>query len=137
MIVSRRFKELRGEWVTNREIEHHIPTVPGALPEYHRHSYNVRNEQLGEHKKQWRGFAAKGFFVPSTAPRAAPVFFRPKSNGSLRLAIDHRNLNHITIRDVPKIHDLINTLGKAQCFSMLHLQSGYHHLRVAREDFSH
>lgn len=126
------FSELPGESIVDRVIEHHIPTIPGAVPEYKKQTYSMSGEQLGELKKQLRELLAKGFIAPSTAPFAAPVFFRPKPDGSLRMVIDYRSLNKITIRDeyrMPKIHDLINRLGKAQWVSKLDLQSGYHHAR--------
>ncbi|PHJ21918.1 retrotransposon ty3-gypsy subclass, partial [Cystoisospora suis] len=79
----------------------------------------------------------KGFIVPSQSPVAAPVFFVGKKDGSLRLVIDYRPLNRITIKDdypIPKIHDLINRLGKATWFTKLDLQKGYYQVEIAEAD---
>lgn len=97
----------------------------------------MSDDQLDELKRTSREMLAKGFIVPSTVPCAAPVFFRPKTDGSLRSVIDCRRLNNMNIKDgcpLHRIQDQINRLGKAQWFSELNLQSGYHGVRVARED---
>lgn len=75
------FRELPREWTIDQVVEHHIPTLPGAVPEHAKHSYSMSDEQLDELKKQLRGIVAEGFILKSTAPCAAPVSFRPKQAG--------------------------------------------------------
>nr|GEV88052.1 putative reverse transcriptase domain-containing protein [Tanacetum cinerariifolium] len=69
----------------------------------------------------------------------APVLFVKKKDGSMRLCIDYRELNKITIRNrypLPRIDDLFDQLQGDMHFSMIDLRSGYHQLRVKEQDIS-
>ena len=60
-----------------------------------------------------------------------------KKDGSIRLCIDYRELNKVTIRNqypLPSIYDLFDQLQGAKVFSKIDLRSGYHQLRVLNED---
>ena len=78
-----------------------------------------------------------GRVQPSTSPYGAPVLFVTKKDGSLRMCVDFRGLNKITIRNkypLPRIDDLLDTLGTAKVFSTLDLKSGYHQIRLQDSD---
>ena len=79
----------------------------------------------------------KGFIRPSTSPWGAPVLFVKKKDGSLRLCIDYRQLNKVTIKNkypLPRIDDLFDQLQGAQYFSKIDLRSEYHQLRIRSSD---
>ena len=79
----------------------------------------------------------KGFVRPSTSPWGAPILFVKKKDGSMRLCIDYRELNKVTIRNqypLLRIDDLFDQLQRAKVFSKIDLRSGYHQLRVHDED---
>ncbi|GKB13163.1 putative reverse transcriptase domain-containing protein [Tanacetum coccineum] len=81
----------------------------------------------------------RGFIRPSVSPWGAPVLFVKKKDGSMRLCIDYRDLNHITVRNrypLPRIDDLFDQLQGAKFFSKINVRSGYHHLRVKDQDVS-
>ena len=81
----------------------------------------------------------KGFIRPSTSPWGAPVLFVKKKDGKLRLCIDYRELNKVTIKNkypLPRIDDLFDQLQGAQYFSKIDLRSGYHQLRIREADVS-
>ncbi|GJV84646.1 putative reverse transcriptase domain-containing protein [Tanacetum coccineum] len=81
----------------------------------------------------------RGFIRPSVSPWGAPVLFVKKKDGSMRLCIDYRELNKITIRNrypLPRIDDLFDQLQGAKHFSKIDLRSGYHQLRVKEQDIS-
>ena len=80
---------------------------------------------------------SKGFFKPSTLPWGAPILFVKKKDGSLRLCIDYRELNKVTIQNqypLPWIDDLFYQLQGARVFSKVDLRSGYHQLKIRSED---
>ncbi|GKF52604.1 putative reverse transcriptase domain-containing protein [Tanacetum coccineum] len=67
-----------------------------------------------------------------------PVF-RHGVDGSMRLCIDYRELNRITIRNrypLSRIDDLFDQLQGAKYFSKIDLRSGYHQLCVREQDIS-
>nr|GEX64537.1 retrotransposon protein [Tanacetum cinerariifolium] len=78
-----------------------------------------------------------GFIRPSVSLWGAPVLFLKKKDGSMRLCIDYRDLNRVTIRNrypLPQIDDLFDQLQGAKFFSKIDLKSGYHQLRVKEQD---
>jgi len=80
---------------------------------------------------------AKGFIRKSKSPAGAPILFVRKKNGKLRMVIDYRRLNEITIRDsypLPLINDMLESLGKGKIFSKLDLKSAYNLIRIKSGD---
>lgn len=63
--------------------------------------------------------------------------FAKKKDGSLRLCIDYRKLNSITVKNkypMPRIGDIFDQLHGSKCFSNIDLQTGYHQLLVGEQD---
>ena len=95
--------------------------------------------KLKELKVQMEEMVNKGFVRSSTSPWGAPVLFVKKKDGSMRLCIDYRELNKVTIRNqypLSMIDDLFDQLQGAKVFSKIDLRSGYHQLRVHDDDVS-
>ncbi|TYK21332.1 putative 22 kDa kafirin cluster [Cucumis melo var. makuwa] len=81
----------------------------------------------------------KGYIRPSVSPWGAPVLFVKKKDGTLRLCIDYRQLNKVTIRNkypLPRIDDLFDQLRRATLFSKIDLRLGYHQLKVRESDIA-
>ena len=75
----------------------------------------------------------QGVVKPSSSPWSSPIVLVPKKDGSLRFCVDYRRLNSITKKDVyplPRIEDILVTLGKAKYFSTLDLASGYWQIKL-------
>jgi len=70
----------------------------------------------------------------SSSPIGAPILFVPKPDGTLRLCVDYRGLNKITIKNkylLPLMSELRSRLGKATIFTKLDLKNGYYLIRMA------
>ena len=80
---------------------------------------------------------AKKWVVPSESPWAAPILFVGKDGGkALRMCIDFRDLNALTIRDrfpLPRLDIMLQKAAQARIFSKLDLASGYHQIEVEKE----
>ncbi|GJV88931.1 putative reverse transcriptase domain-containing protein [Tanacetum coccineum] len=121
-----------------REIEFGIELIPGAEP-ISKAPYRMAPVELKELKEQLQEMLENGFIRPSVSPWGAPVLFVKKKDGSMRLCIDYRELNRITIHNrypLPRIDDLFNQLQGAKYFSKIDLRSSYHQLHVREQDIS-
>ncbi|KAA0060440.1 retrotransposon protein [Cucumis melo var. makuwa] len=122
----------------DREIEFTIELLPGIAP-ISQAPYRIAPSELKELKMQLQELVDKGYIRPSVSPWGAPVLFVKKKDGTLRLCIDYRQLNKVTIRNkypLPRIDDLFDQLRGAALFSKIDLRSGYHQLKVRESDIA-
>ncbi|KAL4011868.1 hypothetical protein IC575_028932 [Cucumis melo] len=121
---------------THREVEFAIDLEPGTVP-ISRAPYRMAPAELKELKVLLQELPDKGFIRPSVSPWGAPVLFVKKKDGSMRLCIDYRELNKVTVKNrypLPRIDDLFDQLQGATMFSKIDLRSGYHQLRIKDGD---
>ncbi|GAU46655.1 hypothetical protein TSUD_281460 [Trifolium subterraneum] len=119
-----------------REVEFGINLVPGTSP-ISMALYRMSALELNELKKQLEELLEKKFIRPSVSPWGAPVLLVKKKEGSMRLCIDYRQLNKVTIKNkypLSRIDDLMDQLVGACVFSKIDLRSEYHQIRVKTED---
>ncbi|KAI3727551.1 hypothetical protein L6452_16167 [Arctium lappa] len=119
-----------------RQVEFQIDLTPGAAP-IARAPYRLAPAEMKEMMAQLQELLEKGFIRPSSSPWGAPVLFVKKKDGSMRMCIDYRELNKVTVKNkypLPRIDDLFDQLQGAGCFSKIDLRSGYHQVRVKNED---
>jgi hypothetical protein len=119
-----------------REVEFYIDLIPGTAPIAKR-PYHMAPTELAELKLQIADLQQKGYLRPSSSPWGAPVLFVSKKDGSMRMCIDYRSLNEVTIKNkypLPRIDDLFDQLQGAKYFSKIDLRSGYHQLRIKEAD---
>ena len=92
----------------DRDVEFVIDLVPGTAPIAKR-PYRMAVSELVELKKQLEELQRISFIRPSSSPWGAPVLFVKKKDGSMRLCVDYRALNEVTIKNkypLPRIDDL-------------------------------
>ena len=73
-------------------------------------------EELVELKKQLDDMLQKGLIQPSVSPWGSPVLFVDKRDSTIRMCVDYRKLNEVTIKNkypLPKIEDLFDQLSGA------------------------
>ena len=93
--------------------------------------------ELKKLRVQLQELLDKGFIRQSTSPWGAPVLFAKKKDKTLRLCIDYRKLNKVTIKNrypLPRIDDLFDQLRGARVYTKIDLHTGYHQLRVREID---
>ena len=99
--------------------------------------YNLSRTELEVMREYVNEMLAKGFIQPSKSPSGAPVLFVPKKDGGLRLCVDYRGLNKITIKNkhpLPLIQTLLDLLMGAWFFTKFDIISAYHALRIRAGD---
>ncbi|KAL5544958.1 hypothetical protein UlMin_008742 [Ulmus minor] len=120
----------------DREVSFEIDLIPGSAP-VSKAPYRMAPAELKELQVQLQELLDKGFIRPSHSPWGAPVLFVKKKDGSLRMCIDYRELNKLTIKNkypLPRIDDLFDQLKGAANFSKIDLRSGYHQLKIKDSD---
>jgi hypothetical protein len=96
----------------DRDIEFAIELQPGTTP-ISKRPYRMPPAELAELKKQLQELLDKGFIRPSTSPWGCPALFVKKKDESLRLCIDYRPLNAVTIKNkypLPRVDVLFDQL---------------------------
>jgi hypothetical protein len=101
--------------------------------------YRMSAPEVKELQLQPEELLKKGYIHPSVSPWGAPVLFVKKKNKTLRLCIDFRKLNKLTVKNkypLSRIDDLFDQLKDAKIFSKIFLISGYHQVRIKYEDIN-
>ncbi|KAA3461164.1 Retrotransposable element Tf2 [Gossypium australe] len=106
-----------------REVEFGIELKPSTTP-ISVAPYRIAPLELKELKAQLQELTDKGFARPSYSPWGAPVLFVKRKVGSMRICIDYRQLNKVTVKNkylLPRIDDLFDQLKGATVFSKVDL----------------
>lgn len=129
-------EELPAGLPPKREVDHRIELVPGSSPPS-RPTIRLSAPEMDELKKQLAELVKSGFIQPSKSPFGAPILFVKKKDGTMRMCVDYRALNNITIKNaypLPRIEELFDRLQGAKYFSKIDLRSGYHQIRIDPQD---
>ncbi|GBG59791.1 hypothetical protein CBR_g54895 [Chara braunii] len=122
--------------VVSRPIQHRIEIEPGSRTPKGA-VYRMSPRELEELRKQLDELLEKGWIRPSSSPFGALVLFVPKKEGELRMCIDYRGLNAISVKNaepLPRIDDLLDRVQGCKYFSKIDLKSGYHQIEVHPDD---
>ena len=116
----------------HRDVDFGIELHPGTSP-ISMTPHRMAPVEWQELRVQLQELLDKGFIRLSTSPWGAPVLLANKKDKTLRLCIDYRQLNRVTIKNrypLPRIDDLFDQLRGARVYSKIDLRTGYHQLRV-------
>jgi len=136
-----RYKELFEEkkvkmLAPRRTFDHASNLKAGAEPPW-APIYLMSAHQLNEGDKYLKKMMAEQKIADSESPDGAAILFVPKPDGSLRLYVDYRNLNKLTILNkypLPLMHELRDRVAGAKVFTKLDLKDGYHFIRMRKGD---
>jgi hypothetical protein len=102
----------------DRDVEFTIELEPGTAP-ISRRPYHMAPKELAEIKRQLEELLNKGFIRPSSLPWGCPAILVKKKDGTLRMCVDYRPLNAVTIKNkypLPRIDALFDQLAGAKVF---------------------
>ena len=105
-----------------------IHLVPGAVPPWGP-IYPMSAHQLDLLDQYLKKMLKQGKISESKSPAGAPILFVPKPDGSMRLCVDYRQLNTLTIVNkypLPLMTELRDRVAGATIFTILDLEDGYH-----------
>jgi len=132
------FADLFSKWEADklpahRPYDHAIPLEPGKAPPFGP-IYKLSPMELEVLRNYITDNLKKGFIRHSQSPCGAPIVFAKKADGTLRLYVDYRRLNKITIKNrypLPLIGELLERISKAKYFTKFDVRDGYNWLRIA------
>jgi len=110
-----------------------LPLKEGAIPPFGP-LYNLSAKEMEVLHEWLEEQLTLGHIRTSSSAAASPILFVKKKDGTLRLCVDYRGLNAITIRNrnpLPRIDQLLDLSRKAQYYSKIDLRTAYNLLRVA------
>jgi hypothetical protein len=116
--------------------DHAIETIEGKSPPFGP-IYNLSVTELETLREYLDEHLKKGFITPSHSPAGAPILFVKKPGGGLRLCVDYRGLNAITIKNrypIPLIMQILTCLMGAVIFTKLDIRAAYYAIRIREGD---
>ena len=120
----------------HRKEDHKIRLVPGATPPAKK-TYGLSRDQAAVVKAYVDEMLGKGYIRPSSSDYAAPVLVVKKPGGGLRVCIDYRALNALTIKDrnsPPLIRETLARLCAAKYYTKLDVIVAFNKIRIAEGD---
>jgi hypothetical protein len=93
--------------------------------------------ELAELKVQLNELLDKGYIHQSSSPWGCPALLVKKKDQSLRLCIDYRPFNAVTVKNkylLPRIDILFDQLARAKVFSKVDIRSGCHQIKIHPKD---
>lgn len=127
--------EAAGILPPHKATDHAIETQGKEPP--HLPIYNLSSPELEVLREYLDAALAKGWIRRSISPAGAPIIFVPKKGGSLRLCVDYRGLNQITVKNrhpLPLISETLDRLAGSIWFTKLDLTDAYHRIRIKEGD---
>ena len=99
--------------------------------------YNLSAKELEALSEYLDDAIRRGWIRHSTSPAGAPILFVPKKDGRLRLCVDYRGLNRVTVKNrlaLPLISEILDRVSGATVFSKIDLKDAYYRIPVVVTD---
>lgn len=116
-------------------MQHDVELLPGTKP-IRQVPYRIHPQKRQQMKEEVDYLLQTGLAVPSSSPWASPCILVPKEGGQLRLCTDYRRVNAVTVPDsypIPRIDDLVDSIGKSKFISKIDLLKGYYQVRLTEK----
>lgn len=113
--------------------DHQIHLTEGATPPFARNYRPMSAQELDAVKKYIDENLAKNFIRPSSSRAASPILLVRKPGGGIRVCVDYRALNEITIKNrypIPLISETLDRLSKARIFSKFDIIHAFNRIRM-------
>ena len=120
----------------HRPFDHKIDLIAGKTPPYS-HNRAFSPKELLVIRKYLDDHLAKGFIRPSNSPAASPLLLAKKPGGGVRVCVDYRGLNNVTVKNrypIPLIRETLDALCRAKYFTKLDIVAAFNRLRIAPGD---
>ena len=120
-------------------VKHTIRLQEGAVP-CNKKPYRMSIDQKDALSKELSKFIQKEWIRPSHSEWATLALVVPKKDGTMRVCIDYRDLNAVSLLDaypLPRIDELLNKLAKARWYSKVDLASGYHQIPMEEDSIKY
>ena len=121
---------------SRRTFDNAIDLVPGAVRPWGP-IYPMSAHQLDLLDQYLKKMLKQGKISESKSPAGAPILFVPNPDGSMRLCVDYRQLNKVTITNkypLPLMRELTDRVAGTTIFTKLDLKDEYHLLRIKEGD---
>lgn len=121
----------------HNEEDHQIEILDGKEPPFARGYRPIAPQELEVVKQYIDELQAKGFIRPSSSPAASPVLIVRKPSGGLRVCIDYRGLNDVTIKNrypIPNVNETLQKLRGCNYFTTLDVIAAFNRIRIAAGD---
>jgi hypothetical protein len=119
-----------------RSVEMEIELEEGEKP-VAKPAFRFSPAEMDELKNQLGVLLEKGLFRPSVSPWGAAVLFAPKKDGGLRMCLEYREINYLTVKNrcpIPRIDEILDRLQGPQHLTSLDLRCGYYQIRMRDTD---
>jgi hypothetical protein len=97
--------------------------------------YSLSEKELDALREHIKKNFIKNYIRPSISPARYPILFVPKKDEKLRMCVNYRRLNEITVKNrytLPLIHEMQDRIRKARIFSKFDLREAYYKIRIKK-----
>ena len=126
---------LKAEPGLTEVVSHCINT--GDAPPVRSMAYQIPGKWKEKVREEIEELKQMGILVPSYSTWSSPIVPVAKPDGSVRVCVDFRRVNKLTVQDqyhIPLVAEIVDKVGNAGCLSKLDLNKGFYQVKMSEED---